>query len=454
MHFLSLVPRPEIGANCFLVDFDGTRVLLDAGMHPKEVGMDALPRLDDVPFGTVDGIFLTHAHLDHLGSIPLAQRRNPDAPVYLTEATSRLADIMLHNSVNVMSSQREELGITEYPFFTHHELEDLVQKWQARPLRRPFEVGKGVTAEFFDAGHVLGAVGVKLTSAKGTLFYTSDVNFEDQTVAKAAEFPTEGIDTLVLETTRGDSPRRPGYKREEEATRMAVIIRETLRRGGSVLMPVFALGKTQEMLLLLHELKRDGAIPAAPLFIGGLSLKVTMAYDELADRTHRLWPGFRILEGLPELQFSPRPRRKAKRTPIAYQPGAIYCLSSGMMSENTVSNEFAFDFIHNAKNSLLFVGYADPDSPGGRLRSAPHGYPVRLNEKREPVELHCTVDSFDFSGHSDREAIRDYAVRVNPKRIILVHGDGPALTWFEQTLRADLPACDVRIARAGEKIEL
>ncbi len=456
MFFQSLMPRAEIGANSFLFDFDGTRVVVDSGMHPKMVGTEALPDLDALGFDTLDGIVLTHAHLDHAGTLPLLQRRHPRTPVFLTAETAALTDIMLHNSVNVMSSQREELSLLEYPLFTHTEVEEVVAQWTPRRFDQPFEIGdRGVRARLYSAGHVLGASGVLFETPAGrSVFQTGDVNFEDQSLTVGAEFPTSGIDTLVMETTRGDAPRDPGYTREKEAQKLARAIRETFRNGGSVLMPVFALGKTQELLLLIHELKQAGEIPAAPIFIGGLSLKVTRATDDLADRSRRLRPGFRLLQEIPELQFSARPPRKGTRRPMVYRPGALYLLSSGMMTENTVSNEFAFDFIGNPANHLAFVGYADPDSPGGRLKAAAHGYPFLLNEKRPPVPLNCTVESFDFSGHSDREALRAYANRVKPRRIILVHGDEPALRWFEATLRADLPDSEVIIARKEQPIAL
>ena len=242
-----------------------------------------------------------------------------------------------------------------------------------------------------------------------------------------------------METTRGDSPRRPDYSRAGEASRLARVIRQTLRGGGSVLMPVFALGKSQEALVMLHELTTAGQIPAAPIFLGGLSLKLTRIYDESqieAGPESRT----RLLKEVPQTQFSSRPRKGAASHLHPISPRCHLRLSSGMMTENTLSNDFAFGFLNNPKNSLLFVGYADPDSPGGRIKVAPPGYPVRLNEHRPPVDLKCRVESFDFSGHADRETLRAYANQLKPKRIILVHGELPALESFEQTLKSDMPA--------------
>lgn len=455
MFFQSLLPRPEIGANSFLFDFDGTRVVVDSGMHPKHFGDDALPLHEPLGFDALDGIVLTHAHLDHLGSLPLLQRRHPRTPVFMTEATAHLSDIMLHNSVNVMTSQREELGLVNYPLFTHDEVNEATRQWSLRGMKRGFEIGdRGVRATFFDAGHVLGAVAVQFDTPRGTILHSGDVHFEEQSIATGADLPRSGVDTLVLEATRGDSPRDPSYTRAGEARRLAGVIRETLKRGGSVLIPVFALGKSQEILVLLHQLVQSGELPSTPVFLGGLSTKVCAAYDELTHRATRLHRGLELLRELPDLQFSARPKRGKARARLPYRPGAIFALSSGMMSENTVSNEFAFQFLDNPANTLCFVGYADPESPAGRIRNTPHGYPVRLNENREAVDLRCGVESFDFSGHSDRERLREYARELQPRRIILVHGDPPALEWFQRTLSADRPGCEVIIAQPHTPIPL
>ncbi len=445
--------RPEIGANSYLLDLDGTQVILDSGMHPKEVGSDAVPDLSSLPFNSVPHAVITHSHLDHVGSLPLLQRNHPSATINLSDPTLHLTDAMLHNSVNVMSSQREELGLIEYPLFTHREVEDQVSRWRPRPLRKPFNLDDAgaATCEFYDAGHILGSVGAMFRARGKSIFYTGDVNFEDQTIARHADFPIEGpLDLLIMECTRGDAPRHPEYRRENEVLRLAAAIREGLRKGGSVLIPVFAMGKSQEILMMLNELRLQGEIPAAPIFVGGLSTKMTRIYDQFADRGRRHFPDFKILT---EMDLQVTSRRKKKST-LEYHPGAIYALSSGMMSENTVSNEFAFQFLPNANNSLLFVGYTDPDSPAGRLKMAEPGTLVSLNPKRPSVRLMADIQTFDFSGHADRDTLRAFANRLKPKKILLVHGDAPATAWFQATLSADMPGTEVRVPPPGEKISI
>ncbi|MCB1134501.1 MAG: MBL fold metallo-hydrolase, partial [Verrucomicrobiae bacterium] len=195
MRFRNLTRRREIGANSYLLEAGDHRVVLDAGMHPKQVGYDALPDFGPLAHDSADAIFITHAHHDHIGALPVLQRKQPNTPVLMTEVTGELTSGMLHNSVNVMTKQREEESITEYPLFTHRELDGIRSQWIYRDLDRPFTVpNTNLEASLHDAGHILGSTGVMIREGANTLFYTGDVNFEPQTICQAADFPTEGID--------------------------------------------------------------------------------------------------------------------------------------------------------------------------------------------------------------------------------------------------------------------
>jgi Cft2 family RNA processing exonuclease len=231
MHFESLTRRAEIGANSYLIDFDGFRVILDTGMHPKNEGKEAIPRYDELEFDSVDAIFVTHSHLDHSGTLPLAMRRNPSAPVFMTEPTGSLVEAMLHNSVNVMTSKRDELNIEDYPLFTHKEVEKLPFGWQYRKPGKRFRLSEkegSPECEFFDAGHILGSIGIMFYHKGERIFYTGDVNFEDQTINKGAAFPAQEVDTLIVETTRGASPRDPEYCRINESDRLGVSMKHSI----------------------------------------------------------------------------------------------------------------------------------------------------------------------------------------------------------------------------------
>lgn len=447
--FTNLTRGAEIGSNSYLLDLDGTRVVLDAGMHPKREGVEATPNYKLIGGADPDTIFVTHAHLDHLGTLPMLQDAYPGAEVNMTEGTALIADAMLHNSVNVMTSKRTQEGIVEYPLFSHKDVETAARSWMHRPYNAPFRTGHNgdVLATLHDAGHILGSCGVELETAEGkTIFYTGDVQFEDQTLIGGASFPTSGIDVLIMECTHGDTQRDPDYNRRKEMLRFAEAIRSTLENDGAVLIPVFALGKSQELLCEIGRFKEQGLIPDVPVFFGGLSTKITQIYDKLADRTPRRDPGYRLRETV-EIHGLP----KQTEGPLVPSPGNIYLVSSGMMSEHTISNALARTVMTHPNDSILFVGYSDPESPAGRIKAANTGEPVSLREKGggQLYTLRSRIECFDFSGHATRDALVDYACRLNPGTILLVHGDPGAMESMRRMLSDRLPSARIIIPEPG-----
>ena len=450
MRFRNLTRRREIGANSYLLEAGKDRIIIDSGMHPKMAGNDALPDINGVPFEGANAVLLSHAHHDHIGSLPVTQRRHPKAPVYMTEATGEIGSAMLHNSVNVMTKQREELDIQEYPFFTHRELDEIRPLWTYQPTNKAFAVADTeMDCTFHDAGHIIGSTGISVHEGGKTFFYTGDVCFENQTISMAADFPKSHVDVLLMETTRGDFVRPAEYSRKGEKEKLAALIRDTWAAGGSVLIPVFALGKTQEVLLMLHELHQLDLIPEMPLFMGGLSTKITLLYDKYASKVRRNYPGFCLMDDIEILVSS---RRKKKD--IAYQSRCIYALSSGMMSENTTSNLFATKFLDNPRNSVAFVGYTDVDSPGYKVRHSKEGEWVVLDKRLPPVQVNCRVESFDFSAHATRETLLDYVKEVKPGKVILAHGDEPAQLWFQREINSALPSTEVLRPEPGAFVDL
>lgn len=451
--FTNLSRYTDIGSNCYLLDIDGVRVVLDSGMHPKKDGADATPEFNLIGAADPDTIFVTHSHLDHIGTLPVLQDKYPSAEVNMTAATSEVGLAMLHNSVNVMTAKRTQEGIIEYPFYTHMELDHVARCWMPRAYNSPFRIGRNgrVLATLHDAGHILGSCGVELESESGTtVLYTGDVQFDNQTLIPGADFPTSGVDILIMESTHGCTQRSAEYTRAKEMRRFADTIREVLENDGAVLIPVFALGKSQCLLTEIGRFKDQGLIPDVPVYFGGLSSKITGVYDKLADSTPRLDPGFRIKEHV-ETHGLPR----QGKSPLVASPGNIYLVSSGMMSEHTPSHILAEQIITHPNDAILFVGYSDPESPAGKIKATDQGQNVYLREKGgQAYPLKCRVECFDFSGHATRDALIDYARTLNPKKILLVHGDEAALDSLAGTLRELMPDTDILVPEPGKPIRL
>lgn len=458
MKFTNLTRHTEIGANSYYLEIGNQRLVLDCGMHPKNEGEDALPNFKPIADHPLDAILISHSHQDHIGTLPVLMRRQPNARVFMPEATAEIGATLLHNSVNVMTRQREELGTTLYPLFTHRETERASDLWRSCPLRQQITIRgerasagdtDALTFEFFDAGHVLGSSGILLRAEGRTIFYTGDVNFDDQTIMQAAVFPQDKIDILIMETTRGDSVTPAGWTRASEERRFGEAIAEAFDKGGCVLVPVFALGKSQEALAMLYKFRRDKLLPDFPIYIGGLSSKITQIYDRRAHMTRRQLPRLQLMQDVDPFILNGETIRDA-----AARPGRVYALSSGMMTPKTLSNIFARRIVENPRHSIFFVGYADPQSPAGLLRDRKPDDEVTLDPEQPAQQVRCNLKQFQFSAHASRESLIDYAKKLAPKKIVLVHGDPPAVEWMRAKLSADLPGSEVIVPTPGVEIEL
>lgn len=445
--FINLTRDNEIGANSYYLDIDGNGVVLDAGMHPKLDGYNALPNFSKIDKRNVESVLISHSHHDHIGALPLLMQRKPEARVLMSEGTRNLASPLLCNSVTVMKRQNKEREIEEYPLYVHADVKKAAERWEARLIRKKWTSGKqgffskkrGLSFQFHDAGHILGSVAVEIEHSDRRILYTGDMNLADQTIMKAAQLPEEGIDTLIVETTRGEHPME--HCRDVVVEHFLQAIRDTLQQG-AVLIPVFAMGKTQEALTLLHQARERGDLPRGPIYIGGLSRVFTEVYD-------RIIHGARMLEDI-------RPEMMSGRSLKDWKPkrGHIYLISSGMMTENTLSNILAQKILPRENDSILFIGYTDKNSPAGKLRATPRGDQVILHPQTGSQTVRCRVEYFNLTSHAVREDTLAYIKRLNPRRCLLVHGDAPAMEWFRSQLHESCPSMDVLIPPAGEEIEL
>lgn len=458
MKFVNLTRRIEIGANSYYIELDDTRLVLDCGMHPKFEGEEALPNFKPLEDRQLDAIIVSHAHQDHIGTLPVLMRRQSRARVFMPEATGEIGGALLHNSVNVMTRQREEVGVALYPLFTHRGVQDASERWQFCPYHQRIDTlgervrpndSETLTFEFWDAGHVLGSAGVLLRGRAQTIFYTGDVNFDDQTIMRAAEFPGGKIDILIMECTRGDHPTPAGWTRANEEERLCNAINAVFEQDGCVLIPVFALGKTQELLAMLHKFKQAQQLRDCPIYIGGLSAKMTGIYDRRSNQSRRQLPR---LELMPEVD--PYVLNGQNIGEASARAGHIYALSSGMMTPKTLSNIFARRVIENPRHGVFFVGYADPLSPAGILRDAEQETEVALDADEAPQRLRCQREQFQFSAHASRESLVEFAKKIAPKKIVLVHGDPPAVEWMRSRLHVDLPQSEIIGPTPGQEIDL
>jgi len=458
MRIINLNPDSDIGASAWFVDIEGHRLLLDSGTHPKREGRESLPLYNLIKKEELDAVALSHCHHDHVGSLPVALRYFPKAHVLMTELSYFIIERVLHNSVNVMTRQRDELGIKEYPLFTHDEVDDIAPRFQGFRYNREVEWASfhktragysSPTLEFYDAGHALGSAGIMVRGQKQTLFFTGDVSFRDQTILKGARFEDVKADVLIMETTRGNRAVPPDFTREAEIERLTQAIDRVLKRKGCVLIPTFALGRTQEILALLALLTRAGKLKHQPIYIGGLGRVFTEIYDLEAHRTHRNHSNLLLHEALNLIVLEHGQAQKMKLT-----GGRLFVITAGMMSENTAAHDLAMRMIGDEKQAIFFVGYADPDTPGGRLKQAKPGETFIFSGSAGEVTKRCELQDFDLTAHANRDELLDFVGRVSPHTVLLGHGGEDSRQWFEQEIHARYPKIKVVQPAPGKSVEV
>ena len=458
MRIANLNPDTAIGASAWFVELEGHRMLMDAGTHPKREGRDSLPLYQHIAREELDAVVLSHCHHDHVGSLPVALRHFPKAHVLMTELSYFIAERVLHNSVNVMTRQRDELGIKEYPLYTHDEVDEMMPRFQGFKYNREvawaaFHKSRAglpsPTLEFFDAGHTLGSAGIMVRGQKETLFYTGDVCFHDQTILRSARFEDVKADVLIMETTRGNRATPPGFTRETEIERLAAAIARVTKRGGCVLLPVFALGRTQEILAMLALLMNSGKLKKQPIYIGGLGRVFTEIYDLEAHRCHRQHSNLKLTEALNLQVLEKGMPQKMKLT-----GGRIFVVTAGMMSENTAAHALAARMAGDERQAIFFVGYADPETPGGRLKAAKPGETFVFSPSAGEITKKCEVVDFDLTAHANREELLDFVGQVSPHTVLLGHGDEDSRQWFEGQIRARHPKMKIIQPEPGKTIEV
>ncbi len=465
MQFVSLGKTEAIGASCHLALIGNTGLLIDAGADPDEEGPDSLPDFDMIrkrPDWHVDHVLVTHAHHDHIGSLPVLIQHFPHVRVHMTRATRDLTDFVLPASARLQRRKLEEGTSIHAPLFHEEELEEQQFLYAPRDLNTDFDVTglRGecpITARFYHAGHVLGAAGVLFSwEADGRTrraFYTSDTNRHAQSIVPGGDYPEPPVDILILESTLGADAGAELTSRKAEEKKFAEALAKALERGGAVLIPSFAFGRAQEILALIHRFKKRGRIPAdIPVYTSGSMRAFADIYDRTRFNTPRLDEEFKVFDvEQMRLPFKPASLNRALQGP------AIHVAASGMMFERTISNRLARGLVEDEKNAIFLVGFAKEDSPAAQLMAAAEqgdDAEVQLDRTKPMQPVRCEVRRFRFSGHSHRRDLIKLVERLSPKTVALVHGETNARTWMAENIRFFFPDIRVVVPEEGTPVDL
>ncbi|MBL1214414.1 MAG: MBL fold metallo-hydrolase [Ignavibacteriae bacterium] len=425
--FTPLGGANEIGANAYYLNIDETGILIDCGMHPRNKGLKALPNFDYLNDKPLDYVIISHAHSDHIGSLPYLIKLFPHVKILMTTQTKQIAGITLHNSANILrETLNDEPGIEPY---THEEIDLLTKTIFNYSYNETFEISgilhrgnSAIHTTFYDAGHILGSAGILFEYEHERIFYTGDTRKSKQIILNGANYPKQRVTALIMESTYGAADQKNSKTWFDEFEKFSKKANRILEGGGSILIPIFALGKTQEMLAGINHFIEKGKLLNPIIYSGGIANRIANVYDDNK---------YLVERNLKNLDL-----RKIEQVNIYgitnkndfFKNNGIVLAPGGMLDERTFSYKMVRDFLKNDKSSIFIVGYIDPDSPGAVLLKAKKGDKIKLAEHEKPFEIKCTIEKFNFPSHSTKEELLEMVYKLNPARVILVHGDEQAIS--------------------------
>ncbi len=450
----------QVTGSMHLLEAAGARVLLDAGMFQGHRAEAQALNLN-LPFDArrIDAVVISHAHLDHIGRLPLLVRHGYHGPIYATPASRDLCAAMLPDAAKIQENDAAHLarhgkkGPASEPLYTMADAlaaQDLIV---GLPYRRIHYLRKNLAFEYTDAGHILGSASVDLRLSEGgnlRIVFSGDIGRYSQPIIRDPDPPTGPIDALIVESTYGNRDHEAlGDTREK----LAEIVKRVAGRGGKILIPAFALGRTQELIYALHELSAAGQIPALPVYVDSpLAVEVTTVFrlhPEVYDQRENLMANAAKIFNLPLLRYV-RSVDESRALNTLTGP-AIIMAGSGMAESGRILHHL----IHHGadtRNCILFVGFQAEHTLGRRIESG--AKEVRIFG--DPHEIRAEVASLSgYSAHADRTELRRWVRQLGGpvRRAFVVHGEPAAAIAMASILKEEGVA-DVVVPQMGDSFDL
>jgi KH/beta-lactamase-domain protein len=416
----------EVGRSAILVQTRESCVLLDCGINPgSTTPLEAFPRLDAPQFDLelLDAVVISHAHLDHCGFLPFLFKYGYDGPVYCSAPTSNLMTLLQLDYLDVLSKQ----GVMAP--YDQKNVRDTVM--HTIPLRygAVTDIAPDVRLTLHNSGHILGSSLTHLHIGDGlhNVVYTSDYKYAPSMLLEPAVTMFPRVETIITESTYG-APGDLMPSRIEAEERLASVINETLDRGGKVLIPVPAVGRAQEIMLIIDGYMRRGLMKEAPVFIEGMISEATAIHTAYPEYLARGVRSSILHEGINPFQsdYFTIVEHPSAREEIFEGEQSIIIATSGMLEGGPVIDYFK-RLAQDKRSTIIFVSYQIEGTMGRRIQKGlTETSMMNSDGKIEVVNVNLQVESIEgFSGHSDRRQIINYLQRVKPKpeRIVVVHGE-------------------------------
>ncbi len=377
----------EVGRSSFLVDTGVEKFLLDYGLSVQEMLKPVEPTIN------LDGVFLSHAHMDHSGMLPELYKRGYQKKTYMTPTTRALSLLLLKDSIKVQKKQGLE------PFFDENDIEKTERSTQLVDFKEKISFTKS-QVEFRDAGHIPGSSAILLDTGKKRILYTGDIKFEDTKLMKGADQNYKDIDVLITESTyaKGNHPNR-----EILSDSLKEKIQEILYNDGIVLLPSFGVGRAQELLMLVYNL-------GFPVYLDGMgkeATKIVLSHSSAVRDHEELKKAFGVAYKI---------EKPYERNEVLKKPCVVIC-TSGMLTGGPIHTYIRK--LHNRRDcKIILSGYQVEGTPGRKLLET-----KIFDSGESELEVDMDLEFMDFSAHCGRDNLIKFIEKVNPGKIIPVHGE-------------------------------
>ncbi|MGC9149728.1 MAG: beta-CASP ribonuclease aCPSF1 [Candidatus Micrarchaeia archaeon] len=431
----------QVGRSSLLVQTKNSKVLIDCGISPEpgvlgvEEAEKAFPYLNSLgfPLEDIDAIVVSHAHMDHIGFIPYLFSYGYKGPVYSTPPTKELAALLLLDYINIVEKSGHK------PPYSSKDVKKMLSNFITRDYGEVTDITNEIRLTFHNAGHILGSAMVHLHIGEGlyNLLYTGDIKYGFSRLFDVAETHFPRVDSLFIESTYGGK-QDIMPKRYEAESRLMKMIKQTIENGGSVLIPLFSVGRSQEIMLVIDEYLRNKEYYFnAPVYLDGMILE--------ASAIHTVYPEY-LKEGIQRKVLnnqSPFENPifeivKKDKKEIVESGGSVILASGGMLNGGT-SLEYLKLMCDNPKNLLIFVGYNSPTSLGRKLQSGIREIALLDDEgKLKKYQIKMQIETIEgFSGHSDRVQLLNFVqnLQPRPKKIFVMHGEEEKSLQLAQAIR-------------------
>jgi metallo-beta-lactamase family protein len=440
-----------------LLEVNGARILLECGLYQGKRA-ETFARNRSFAFDPVklDAVVLSHAHIDHSGNLPHLFKQGYRGPVHVTPATGHLANIMLLDSAHIqevdaanISFKNAKRGLPPVePLYTIEDAAQVAQNFHSHDYEEPFEIVSGVTGNLVDAGHILGSAAVVLDieerngfqKRKLRLWFSGDIGRRGLPLIRDPELPRQP-DILIMECTYGDKSHHDPQIAYDE---LRDVVLRTVKRGGKIIIPSFAVGRTQDLVFNLNQMISNGDLPRIPVYVDSpLAVNASDVYklhpecfDEetaafVAEGKHRQALGFELLTYTRSVDESRA--LNERKDPM------IIISASGMAENGRIRHHLKYN-VENPLNTILIVSWQAPDTLGRRIAEREK----RLYIMGDEYELRAEVATIGgLSAHAGQNFLAEYAVETRPsvREIYLVHGEPRAAKALQERLAGEgLPA--------------